>query len=123
MRVAVNRMRGSLVLAALCAALGACASGSRADQARRQAAQPRTTLRVDNQNFLDMTIYVVWPSRVRLGLAPGKSTTTFVIPPIVVGQGNTLRFLADPIGSRARPVTDEIVVSPGDEVTLMIPPT
>jgi hypothetical protein len=32
-----------------------------------------------------------------------------------------LRFLADPIGGNRAPVSDEIAVEPGDEVTLTIP--
>jgi hypothetical protein len=106
------------VLAALCAALGACASGKPAGTQ-----QARTALRVENRSFFDMTVYLIRPTRVRLGLAPGNATTTLAVPPSLVGQGTAMRFLADPIGSGATPVSDEIVVSPGDEVTLMIPPT
>jgi len=132
----VNRVRAASALASgraarrvvvmalgalLVAPLGAC--GKRAGGSRAQAAPPvRTTVRIENRNFLDMTIYVVRPMRVRLGFAPGVTTTTFVIPSSVVGQGVHMRFLADPVGRGATPVSEEIYVAAGDEVTLAIPP-
>ena len=120
-------MRGVVTLAtlaalAVAATLGACASKGGAGGAGGQAPPTRTTLRVQNQNFLDMNIYVVRPFRVRLGLAPGVTTTTFVIPSAAVGNGSPMRFLADPIGGRATPVSEEIFVQAGEEVTLIIPP-
>jgi hypothetical protein len=82
------------------------------------------TLEVENQNFLDMTIYVVDGGvRQRLGEARGNSTTSFTIPErFIHGGASPLRFLADPIGEEGRPVTEEIVVEPGDAVKLVIPP-
>lgn len=86
-------------------------------------AQQPTTLRVRNQNFLDMNIYVVRGGvRSRLGTATGNSTATFRIPTAFVQVLTVLRFQADPIGGRGAPVSEEVTVSPGDEVTLLIPP-
>ena len=85
--------------------------------------QPRTTLRVENQGFADMTIYAIRSGqRVRLGNAPGNSTMTFTIPSNLIFGATPLRFLADPIGSNRTPVSDEITVQPGDQVRLVIPP-
>ncbi len=82
-----------------------------------------TILLVDNQSFPDMTIYVLESGRrVRLGMAGGHSQTRFTLPKYLVRSLTTLRFQADPIGSSRAPVSDEITVSPGDEVTLRIPP-
>lgn len=92
----------------------------------RSAAAPtaRTTLRVRNQNFLDMNIYLFNSgSRYRLGTVTGNSTAVLTIPPSFVQAGAPLRFLADPIGGRGTPVTDQVIVSPGDEVTLIVPPS
>ncbi len=52
----------------------------------------------------------------------GNSTGVLRIPPSFVQPGVQLRFLADPIGGSRSPVSDQIVVSPGDEVQLTIPP-
>jgi hypothetical protein len=106
---------------ALMLASGVAACGG----ARRPpgAAQPVTTVRVDNQSYLDMVIYLLAGSqRIRLGTAGGSSTTTLRIPPQYVFGLTSLQFLADPIGSGRTPVSDTITVSPGDEVRLVIPP-
>jgi hypothetical protein len=82
-----------------------------------------TRVVVDNQAFPDMTIYVLEGGRrVRLGLAGGNSKTTFTIPKYQVQTLTSIRFLADPIGSNRTPISESITVSPGDEVTLRIPP-
>ena len=84
---------------------------------------PVTRLRVQNQAFLDMTIYVFrGPQRLRLGTANGNSTSRFTIPASLIFGATPLRFQADPIGSNRNSISEEITVSPGDEVTLLIPP-
>jgi hypothetical protein len=116
MRTAVRTVLALLLLGA---ALAACARGRR----EPAPADARTTLSVENRNFSDMTIYVVrGGQRVRLGLATGNSTTTLVIPSALLSGITALRFIADPIGGRASPVTEEITVTPGDQVGMFIPP-
>src|SRR3954462_1526027 len=84
---------------------------------------PVTRLRVQNQAFLDMTIYLYrGPQRMRLGVANGNSTTRFTIPASMIFGATPLRFQADPIGSSRNSISEEVTVNPGDEVTLMIPP-
>lgn len=83
----------------------------------------RTTVRVENQSYLDMTIYVVRGSeRIRIGQVTGNTTQVLEIPRYIVNGPMGLRFIADPIGSRRTPVSEEIHVTPGDQVTLTIPP-
>ena len=109
-----------LMLLPLLALVSACASagGARAGEQREA-----TTVEVDNQALPDMTIYVLRGSqRIRLGLATGLSRTRFTIPRGIVFGSTQLRFLADPIGSRSTPVSEEISVMEGEEVTLRIPP-
>ena len=80
-------------------------------------------LRVDNQSVADMTIYALRGSeKIRLGLATGVKVSMLTIPSYLIFSATSLRFLADPIGSSRTPVSDEITVSPGDVVTLTIPP-
>jgi hypothetical protein len=111
--------RRQFVAAMLTLALAACGG----TKSRSAIAQPRTTLRVENQGFSDMTIYAIRSGqRIRLGTATGNQTTTFTIPSNLIFGATPLRFLADPIGSDRTPVSDEITVQPGDQVRLVIPP-
>jgi len=83
----------------------------------------RTTVKVVNQGFLDRNIYVMRGSeRVRLGTVSGNSTQVLTIPSSIVQSLMSLRFVADPIGGRTPAATEEITVSPGDQVVLTIPP-
>ena len=111
----VRRTLGALIIVAA----AACASALRneADELAR-----RTTVTVDNQSFSDMTVYVTRGQRVRLGTAQGKAKTVFTIPRSLVIGTSTLRFIADPIGSSRQSVSEEITVSEGDEIGIMIPP-
>lgn len=119
-----RRLRRGLWLVAMgfLALAGACATKQNPDEPVEPT--PPTRLRVENQAFLDMTIYVYRNSqRVRLGIANGNSTTRMTIPPNLIFGATPLRFQADPIGSNRASMSQEITVSPGDEVTLTIPPS
>lgn len=84
--------------------------------------EPQTTVMVENRNFLDMNVFVLrGGQRIRLGTVPGSSTRVLVIPQSLIFGSTSLRFLADPIGSRQTPISDDIVVRPGDQVTMVIP--
>ena len=109
-----------LFLVLLTTAVSGCyktKGGSALDQ------QPRTTLVVDSQNFLDFTIYLIaGGQRIRLGLAGGNRKTRFTIPSQYVFGATTLQFQADPIGGNRAPISYPLTVSPGDEIELTIPP-
>jgi hypothetical protein len=101
----------------------ACSAGGGGEDTPAPARGP-ATLQVENQNFLDMTVYVVNGARQRLGVAPGNKTVSLTIPdPLVRGGATPLRFLCDPIGGEGLPITEEIVMQPGDTVELVIPPS
>lgn len=83
-----------------------------------------TVLQVDNQGFLDMTVYAARSAqRVRLGIANGASRTNLTVPPSLVSGLTPLRFIADPIGGSRASVSHEITVAPGDTVVMTIPPS
>lgn len=108
-----------LVVLAACLVLPACAS-SGTNAATKE--EP-TTLVIDNQSVLDHTVYVIRGSqRLRVGTATGLGKTHLTIPRGIVFGITTLRFMADPIGSNRSPVSEEITVNQGDELTLRIPP-
>ena len=102
--------------------LAACNAFSRGSGTPDQ--KEPTVVQVDNQGFLDMTVYAVRNSsqRVRVGIATGNRKTDLLIPAYLVNGLTPLRFVADPIGGRRASVSQEITVAPGDTVGLMIPP-
>ena len=114
-------MRASLRLFVLVVALAACARST----AMSGDLPEKTILRVENQGFDDMNIFVLpeGSTRLRLGTATGKSVQHFTLPQNVVPRGvRPLRFIAAPIATPRGDVSDEILVTPGDTVVLIIPP-
>ena len=83
-----------------------------------------TTVKVENQAFLDMNVYVLpqGGTRLRLGTATGNSSTVLRIPANLIFGPTTLRFVADPIGGTHAEVSTSILVTPGDQVIMTIPP-
>jgi hypothetical protein len=115
--------RGTPLRAAACALLvlaSACSPG----RTRPGSTTEPATIQVENRAFTDMTIYVIESggSRRRLGIATGASTSSFTIPATLVGLGRELQFMADPIGSNRTATSNRLWVSPGQQVTLLIPP-
>jgi hypothetical protein len=101
-------------------ALVACGPRSRSN--RPPAAIEPTYVRIANQSWLDMNVYVIRSSqRIRLGTVGANSTQRFRLPQNLIFGATPIRFLADPIGSSRTAQSFEIVVSPGDEVALTIP--
>jgi hypothetical protein len=84
----------------------------------------QTTLVVENQSTLQVTVYVLrGAQRQRLGTAAALRTTRLTIPDNIIFGVTSLRFEVDPLGSRQTPMSEEIAVAPGEEVTIVIPST
>jgi hypothetical protein len=112
----------SSVLALLLLVLAACGGLSSASGSA-DSREP-TVVEVNNQSFLDMTVFAVRNSqRVRLGNAGGNMRTKLTVPLHLVSGLTPLRFVADPIGSNRASVSQEILVAPGDTVVMTIPPS
>ena len=112
---------GSTLLVLIGIAFGAgCARSSHAPQD----APLRTVLKVENQGFPDMNIFVIAESsnRVRLGTVTGTSNAYFTLPDYLIRGIRELRFQALPIATTRGPLTQSIMVTPGDTVVLVIPP-
>jgi hypothetical protein len=111
----------SISFALLLFGIAGCTSFARGSGVSDQN-QP-TVLEVDNQGFLDMTVYANRSGqRVRLGIANGTGKTNLTIPSTLVSGVTPLRFIADPIGGNRASVSQEITVAPGDTVVMTIPP-
>ncbi len=86
-------------------------------------AEPATTVRIENLNFADATVYLfAGLQRLRLGFVTGLSTQTFTIPPVFLSRGSGFRFQVDPIARPRSDFSHEIMVRPGDQVLVRIPP-
>jgi hypothetical protein len=121
------RSRGIIiaVLVTLSATATACARSSAARSASGSAAlADSTSVVIDNQGVVDMTIYVLEAGSVRrrLGIAGAARRTRLSIPRMLVGNGRDLQFLADPIAARGNSISHRIFVVPGDQVNLTILP-
>jgi hypothetical protein len=109
-----------IMLVVLSLAAAACASGRRGDTA---IAPRETAVEVNNQAWMDMTVYILDGSRrVRLGTATSLRSVTFRIPDSVIGLGRTVSFQVDPVGSNNVASSFEMHVTPGQTVRLTIPP-
>src|SRR5213592_251527 len=85
--------------------------------------QAEVAVTVDNQNFLDMNVFLIrGGQRIRLGMVPGLTSHILRVRPELIGYGTELQFELHPIGGRANPVTESITVRPGDVIHLTIPP-
>ncbi|HTI05559.1 MAG TPA: hypothetical protein VL549_09600 [Gemmatimonadales bacterium] len=114
-------MRSGFLAAVLALVSAACAHPGGTAQLDPNAA---TTVKVTNDNVLDMNVYVLSSSgsRFRLGMVSGGHTEVFTVPAALIHGPTDLRFQTRSIGSQAGPRTETITVSPGDQVVLLIPP-
>lgn len=87
-------------------------------------APQHTVLKVENQGFPDMNIFVIAESsnRVRLGTVTGTSNAYFTLPDYLIRGIREMRFQALPIATTRGPLSQSIMVTPGDTVVLVIPP-
>jgi hypothetical protein len=89
--------------------------------ARSEVGGEQTTLVVENNNWLDMTVYVVRNGmRSRVGSVPSLSRSKFVLAPSLIGGSGNFRILADPLGSSTGYTSDPIFVTTGQEVRFKV---
>jgi hypothetical protein len=116
----MTTFRGAIAAAALAAVLTSCAHATRNTAAGSQ--QP-TVVQIDNQNWNDVDVFVIRGlERQRLGMVNGVSKATLRIPDRLIFGVTPLRFVIRPIAGVRNAVSEEIPVSPGDEVQLTVPP-
>jgi hypothetical protein len=112
-----GRGRRLAALALLLGALSVLADCSARSRRNQSTAFTPITVHVDNQNFNDVTVYLVWRSdRRRLGSVGGHTRASFTSP----WYGPELQVELDVLaGSRIR--GDRVAVNPGDEMVIEIP--
>lgn len=104
--------------------LAAASCGGRTASSETAEPAGQTTVVVENRSTLQVTVYVLrGAQRRRLGTAGALTSTPLRIPDTIIFGPTPLRFEIDPLGSRARPISMEITVSPGEEVRLTVPST
>ncbi len=112
-----RRFAFSLLLAL---ALPACTHS--APQSAADAAQAPTILRVQNQSFYEMDIYMVRQAgdRVRLGSVSSQQTASLTIPSGLLFGLSTVRFIARPLAGPGAEISQDITVAAGDTVVMTI---
>lgn len=114
--LAVGRVTRTLVLLAAVAGLTTgCARHAVEDDAEPEAdLYAPTPLTVENNNWLDVVIFVFHDGELsRVGTVTAASSTNFFLPSWMIGQSRNIRLLADPIGSDASARTETLHIQPG----------
>lgn len=107
-----HALKWLLLLPAFVLLLDGC--GTKQKETNRPLPSGPTSLRVENHNWLDVTIYVVHDGqRSRLGAATAAQTTDFAIQPTLLGQLGAIRLIADPVGSSGSIASPRVVVKQG----------
>jgi len=90
-------------------------------QTRGMAFDQPIPVEVDNNNFLDVTVYAMdGGANIRLGNVVGKSTERFTIDPQRITASGGLRLLVDPIGASDAFLSDRVMVGAGQIVVLRV---
>ncbi len=115
----MKRMMGIMAVGVLLLTHLTACSGSK-EETEAPVDQPDVTVRVTNEDWLDVTVYAIYKARrFRLGRVTTGNTEVFVVPEGLIVGATDLRFLGIPLASRDNRITEPIIVSPGDEVTLV----
>jgi hypothetical protein len=79
-------------------------------------------LRVTNNNWLDVHIYVSRDGGLLrpLGVVGSGQSEEFAFPAGTLDLGRVVRIVADPIGGRGIYASGDVTASPGDEVVLVV---
>ena len=115
----MKRMIGIMAIGVLLLTQLAACSGSK-EETEAPVDVPDVTVRVTNEDWNDLTVYALYKAkRFRLGRVTTGNTEVFVVPKGLILNATELGFLGIPMASRDRRTTQPLIVSPGDEVTLV----
>jgi hypothetical protein len=114
----IAALRIAVLAVVLAGASLGCGGATRPESPFGSGAVERLDIEVLNHNFLDVTLYAVWPGkRIRLGTVVGTRSASFRLP----WEGTEL--LQIEINQLAGPscVTEQIMAVPGEVIFIEIP--
>ncbi len=117
------RIRHAAVLPlALLLSAGACAPiGRKAAPGALQLQRPETTVRVTNNNWATVVVYLVGSGApARLGMVTSMRTEVLRVPRSLVSNPGSVRLMVDPVGSRHTYTSPVIQVGPGQQIEFNI---
>ena len=109
----------SLLLAAAGCARSPAPTASPSPQTSGTAQSARRTIavRIDNQNFADMNVYLMsGGTRWLLGQVGGMTRATLAVPAGLAPADQRVRLRAEAIGGRGATTTPTLMVPPGQQV-------
>jgi hypothetical protein len=114
----MHTRRWATLALAVALGTGACAGRPKADLGKPQ---PAAVVKVANNNFADITIYVVQSGmRLRLGTVSGLSEERFTLQPRFTSYTMELYLLADPVGGSRGYLSPAVRIRGGEEVDLRL---
>jgi hypothetical protein len=116
----MNTVRAALGWLLILCTVGAC-TGKAAGTRRAQPAPVSSTIRVANNNWSDVTIYILRAgNRVRLGTVTSMGASVFRMPDMLLRSSGDVQLMVDPLGSRHVFVTPSIQFFPGQEIEFQV---
>jgi len=117
MRVRTLWLSGVLGLALGCAASRPQTSPSPVPTTAAADSKGRIPVRIDNQNYSDLDVYLLSRgTRVLLGSVTGLTRATLMLPTGSALTDGRVQLQADPLGAVAPIRTPQLLVSPGEQV-------
>jgi hypothetical protein len=116
-RVRTLWLSGVLGLALGCAASRPPTSPSPVPTTAAADSKGRIPVRIDNQNYSDMDVYLLSRgTRVLLGSVTGLTRATLMLPAGSTLTDGRVQLQADPLGAVAPIRTPQLLVAPGEQV-------
>jgi hypothetical protein len=110
-----------MLVAAAALLLAACAPSAMSGGGNPKAEYTPATVSVENQNWSDVTVYLVQgSSRIRLGMVTSMGSASFRVPRGMEAYAGQLRLLADPVGSSHMFLSEAVQIRPGQRVALQL---
>jgi len=112
-------MASRLTFTAVLVLASGCGGGADPDAAPDP--RPAAVVRVTNQNWQDVDVFIVQSGiRQRLGMVAAMGTARYTVPRRFNAAANAIRLMVDPVGGTRGYLSQAVLVRPGQEVDLRI---